>query len=401
MNDSPTSFSLALPTAEPEDIGLSPAGLARLGAVMQREVDSKRLPGAAMLIARGGKIAWRCNIGALRPDGPARRGDAIFRVYSMTKPIVSVAVMMLVEEGRLLISDPLAKFVPEFADPKVGVEKDGELKLVAAERPITIQDLLRHTSGLTYAFTGDSAVQRLYAAAPLRSRGGSSAGIIAALASLPLINQPGACWDYSHSTDVLGRVVEIISGQSLGAFLQQRILAPLGMKDTGFFAPADRHDRLAEPFASDPDTGEPVRLIETRVAPGFESGGGGLVSTIDDYARFAQMLYLDGALDGVRVLGRKTVAFMAADHLGPDVRIGTRFLLPPGHGFGLGFAVRREAGMAPTPGTPGEFFWGGIAGTAFWIAPSEELIALMMIQAPGRRDYYRQLFRNLVHAALA
>ncbi|MGA2045499.1 MAG: serine hydrolase domain-containing protein, partial [Roseiarcus sp.] len=337
----------------------------------------------------------------LRPGGPAMRSDAIFRIYSMTKPIVSVALMMLVEEGRLLISDPLAKFVPAFAEAKVGVERDGGLELVAAERPITIQDLLRHTSGLTYAFTGNSAVQRLYAKAPLRATGIDSAGFVAALARLPLINQPGASWDYSHSTDVVGRVIEIVSGQSLGAFLRARILAPLGMTDTGFSVAPDRHDRLAEAFAEDPDTGEPVNLIETRVAPSFESGGGGLVSTIEDYARFLQMLSLGGALDGVAILGRKTVAFMTADHLGPEVRNGTPFLLPPGHGFGLGFAVRRQAGLAPTPGTPGEFFWGGIAGTAFWVAPAEQLVALMMIQAPGRRDYYRQLFRNLVHAALA
>jgi CubicO group peptidase (beta-lactamase class C family) len=299
-----------------------------------------------------------------------------------------------------LLSDPLAKYIPEFADPKVGVETNGKLELVAAERPITIQDLLRHTSGLTYGFTGASMVQRLYAEAPLRVQGGSSAGFITALAKLPLLNQPGASWNYSHSTDVLGRVVEIVSGQSLGAFLHEKILSPLGMNDTGFFAPADKHERLAEPFAEDPDSGEPVKLIKTRIAPGFESGGGGLVSTIEDYARFLHMLSLGGTLDGARILGRKTIGFMASDHLGPQVRIGTAFLLPPGYGFGLGFAVRREPGMAPTPGAPGEYFWGGIAGTAFWITPQEELFAIMMIQAPGRREYYRQLFRNLVHAAL-
>jgi len=368
---------------------------------MQREVASGRLPGAAMLIARGGKVAYRGCVGALRPGGPPMRGDGIFRIYSMTKPIVSVALMMLVEEGRLLISDPLAKFIPEFADVQVGVEKDGKLAYAAAERAITIQDLLRHTSGLTYAFTGASAVQRLYGEAPLRSPGVDSAGFVAALAKLPLINQPGSSWDYSHSTDVVGRVIEIVSGQSLGAFLQARIFGPLAMKDTGFFAPEEKHERLAEGFANDPDTGAPVKLTETRVAPKFESGGGGLVSTIEDYARFLQMLYLGGALDGVRILGRKTIAFMASDHLGPGVKIGTEFLLPPGHGFGLGFAVRRENGMAPTPGTPGEYFWGGLAGTAFWIAPGEELIALLMVQALGQREYYRQIFRNLVHAALA
>ncbi|MGA2314477.1 MAG: serine hydrolase domain-containing protein [Xanthobacteraceae bacterium] len=396
MNDHRASSS-AFAVAEPEEAGLSAAGLARLTAVMQRQVDARHVPGVSMLIARGGKVGYRRDLGALRADGPPLPGDTIFRIYSMTKPIVSVALMMLVEEGRLFISDPLAKFVPEFANAKVGVEKDGKLELVAAERPITVQDLLRHTSGLTYAFTGVSAVQRLYAKARLGAPDLTNAQLVAALAKLPLIDQPGTSWDYGHSTDVVGRIIEIVSGQSLGAFLQERILTPLGMSDTAFFVPPDKQDRVAKPFAKDPDTGESVTLTETN----FESGGGGLWSTMDDYERFVQMLYLGGALGDTRLLGRKTLEFMTADHLGPHVRIGTTFLLAPGHGFGLGFAVRREVGLAPTPGTPGEFFWGGIAGTAFWIAPKEELIAMMMIQAPGQRDYYRQLFRSLVHAALA
>ena len=238
---------------------------------MQREVDSRRVPGVAMLIARRGKVGYRRDIGALRPGGPPLPGDAIFRIYSMTKPIVSVALMMLVEEGRLFIADPVAKFIPEFADPKVGVERDGKLELVAAKRPITIQDLLRHTSGLTYAFTGNAAVQRLYAESHLfthdpaqarqfLTRDLSNAEFVAALAKLPLIDQPGASWNYSHSTDIIGRVIEIVSGQSLGAFLQDRILGPLGMSDTAFFVPADKGERLAEPFADDPDTGAPVEL---------------------------------------------------------------------------------------------------------------------------------------------
>jgi len=397
VNDNRASSPSASAVAEPEEAGLTAEGLSRLTAVMQREVDARRVPGVSMLIARGGKVGYRRDIGALRPGGPALPGDAIFRIYSMTKPIVSVALMMLVEEGRLFIADPIAKFIPEFANPKVGVERDGKLELVAAKRPITIQDLLRHTSGLTYAFTGVSAVQRLYAKARLGAPDLTNAQLVAALAKLPLIDQPGTSWDYGHSTDVVGRIIEIVSGQSLGAFLQERILTPLGMSDTAFFVPPDKQDRVAKPFAKDPDTGETVTLTETN----FESGGGGLWSTMDDYERFVQMLYLGGALGNTRLLGRKTLEFMTADHLGPHVRIGTAFLLAPGHGFGLGFAVRREVGLAPTPGTPGEFFWGGIAGTAFWIAPKEELIAMMMIQAPGQRDYYRQLFRILVHAALA
>ncbi len=412
VNDHRASFANAFPAADPDEVGLSPAGLARLTAVMQREIDAGRLPGVAMMVSRGGKVAYRHDGGSLRPGGPALPRDAIFRIYSMTKPIVSVALMMLVEDGRIFLSDPIGKFIPEFAEPKVGVEKNGGLELVPAERAITVQDLMRHTSGLTYAFTGNSAVQRRYAAAGLftgdpgnaekfltRDLDGSE--FVAELAKLPLINQPGASWDYSHSTDVIGRVIEIVSGQSLGAVLHEKILKPLGMSDTAFFVPAEKTARLAQPFPRDPEKGQPVALIEMPEPPRFESGGGGLFSTLDDYARFAHMLYCGGRAGNVRIVARKTLEFMTSDHLGPDVRIGTPSLLQPGHGFGLGFAVRREAGMASTPGSPGEFFWGGVAGTYFWIAPKEELIALMMVQAPRQRDYCRQLFRTLVYAALA
>jgi len=411
VNDHRESFAQPLTVSGPEAAGLSSAGLATLTAVMQREAESGLVPGVAMLIARGGKLAYRRDIGRLRPGGPALPGDAIFRIYSMTKPIVSVALMMLVEEGKLFVNDPIGKFITEFADPKVGVERNGKLELVPAERAITIQDLLRHTSGLTYAFTGDSAVQRRYrqadlfapnptnAKAPL-SRDLTTAEFAAELARLPLIDQPGASWYYSHSTDVIGRVVEIVSGQELGAFLHERILKPLGMSDTTFFCPAEKRHRLAEPFARDPDSGEPVQLLETQSAPRFESGGSGLFSTTDDYARFALMLFSGGALGDIRMVSRKTLEYMTADHLGPNVRIANPNLLQQGHRFGLGFSVRLEIGQAPTAGTVGEYAWGGLAGTAFWIAPEEELIAIIMIQAPGRRDYYRHLFRNLVHAAL-
>ncbi len=409
MNEQPRL--LTLPVIGPEEAGLTSAGLDRLSAVMQREVETRHVPGVSMLIVRGGKLGYRRDFGALRPGGPPLPGNAIFRIYSMTKPIVTVALLMLVEEGKLFVADPIAKFIPELADPKVGVESDGQLELVAAKKAITIQDLLRHTSGLTYAFTGNSAVQRRYGEANLftgdpanskqfLSRDLTAAEFIAELAKLPLIAQPGESWDYGHSTDVVGRVVEIVSGQTLGAFLSERIFKPLGMSDTAFFVSAEKSERLAEPFPADPDGGPPVALVEARAAPRFESGGGGLFSTIDDYARFAQMLYQGGIFGGARILGRKTLEWMTSDHLGPNVRIGTPSLLQPGHTFGLGFAVRREAGMGQTPGTPGEFFWGGVAGTYFWVAPEEELFAVMMVQAPRQRDYFRQLFRTLVYAAL-
>ena len=226
-----------VPIGSPEETGLSPAGLAKLTAIMQREIDARRLPGVSMMIARGGKVGYRRDLGVLRPGGPTMPGDAIFRIYSMTKPIVSVALMMLVEDGRLFIADPVAKYIPEFADPKVGVEKDGKLELVPAKRPITIQDLLRHTSGLTYEFhrrirpcSGSTARRGCSAIFPTPSWSPNSP-------SCRSSQQPGVAWHYSHSTDVVGRIVEVISGQTLGAFLRERIFAPLGMSDTGFFAP--------------------------------------------------------------------------------------------------------------------------------------------------------------------
>ena len=400
------------PIAAPEELGLATAGLKRLSSVMQHEVERGHVPGVSMLIARGGKIGYRRDFGALRPGGPPMPGDAIFRIYSMTKPIVTVALMMLLEEGKLFVADPIGKFIPELAAMKVGVESDGKLELVAAKRAITVHDLLRHTSGLTYAFTGNTAVQRRYGEAKLftgdpanakqfLTRDMSSAEFIAELAKLPLIAQPGDSWDYSHSTDVIGRLVEIVSGQTLGAFLHERIFKPLGMIDTDFHVPANKRERLAEPFPSDPDGGLPVQLVEAWSAPRFESGGGGLFSTVDDYVRFARMLYQNGAVGSTRIISRKTLEWMTSDHLGPNVRIGTPSLLQPGHTFGLGVAVRRESGMGQTPGTAGEFFWGGVAGTYFWVAPKEELFAVMMVQAPRQRDYFRQLFRTLVYAALA
>jgi CubicO group peptidase (beta-lactamase class C family) len=400
------------PVAAPEELGLAPGGLERLSSVMAREAEGGHVPGVSMMIARGGKIGYRRVFGALRPGGPPMPGNPIFRIYSMTKPIVTVALMTLLEEGKLFVADPISKFIPELADMKVGVESDGKLELVAAKRAIAVHDLLRHTSGLTYAFTGNSAVQRRYGEAKLftgdpanakqfLARDLSIAEFIAELAKLPLIAQPGDSWDYSHSTDVIGRLVEIVSGKTLGAFLHERIFKPLGMTDTDFYVPAEKRERLAEPFPSDPDGGLPVQLIEMWSAPRFESGGGGLYSTVDDYARFARMLFHNGAFGGTRIIGRKTLEWMTSDHLGPNVRIGTPTLLQPGHTFGLGLAVRRESGMGQTPGTAGEFFWGGVAGTYFWVAPKEELYAIMMVQAPRQRDYFRQLFRTLVYAALA
>jgi CubicO group peptidase (beta-lactamase class C family) len=387
-----------LPHATPEDVGLSTAGLARLGSVMRGEIERGRVPGAVALVARRGRLAYFESYGQRDPGSPDPMAtDSIFRIYSMTKPIVSVAVMMLWEEGRFLLSDPIGKYLPELKDRKVAVTRGAEIELVDAERPITIQDLLRHTSGLTYEFRGNGPVHKMYMAEKIYSRNQSNADQVATLAKLPLLNQPGTKWEYSRSTDVLGRLIEVLSGLTLGEYLQRHILAPLGMIDTAFHVPVHGHARLAEAFTKDPDTGAGVQLINVRDAPKFESGGGGLVSTAGDYARFLQMLLNRGRLEGVRFLSRKTIELMTADHLGPIT--GAPDLLLPGYGFGLGFAVRLQPGIAHVPGSVGQYFWGGLAGTTFWVDPAEELFAILLIQGPGQRDYFRNLFRDLVYAA--
>jgi CubicO group peptidase (beta-lactamase class C family) len=336
----------------------------------------------------------------LRPGGPPMTKDAIFRIYSMTKPIVSVAAMMLVEEGRLLITDPVSKYIPAFANVKVGVVNGDKLDLTPLKRAITIQDLMRHTSGLTYGFTGVSPVQKLTKAANVVNSDRSLADNVEAMAALPLMHQPGEVWEYSLSTDVLGRVVEIIEGAHLGEALRERLFRPLDMVDTAFFTPESKLARRAEPFSFDLMTAAGVDTSSVTKSPKFESGGGGLMSTLADYTRFAAMLSFGGAIDGVRILSPRTLAFMASDHLDADVR-KSHYLLWRGHSFGLGFAVRTDPGKAPTAGSVGEFFWGGMMGTAFWVSPRDSLFAVIMVQTPENREYFRALFRNLVSAAIA
>src|ERR1700685_273115 len=303
--------SFGLSYAPSETLGFIPERLERLTAIMARQVEEKKAPGVSMLIARQGKIAYRQSIGALRPGGPAMTDDAIFRIYSMTKPIVSVAAMMLVEEGRLLITDPVSKYIPAFANAKVGIVNGDKLDLAPLKRPITVQDLMRHTSGLTYGFTGASPVQKLIKAANVVNANRSLAENAEAMAALPLMHQPGEVWEYSVSTDVLGRVVEIVEGARLGEVLQNRLFGPLDMVDTAFFTPESKLARR----------------------------GGPLMSPLADYTRFAAMLSFGGAIDGVRILSPRTLAFMASDHLDAGVR-KDHYLLWPGHGFGLGFAGR-------------------------------------------------------------
>ena len=396
-----TQTTQPLPMSRPAELGLCADRSANLVNVLRAEIDRRRLPGAVVVVARHGKIGLFESLGAQDPQASiAMPRDAIFRLYSMTKPIVSVAVMMLMEQGQLLLGDPIAQYLPEFAQQRVAVERDGVVTLQPLERPVTVQDLLRHTAGLTYEFSGDSAVQRLYRErqVSIRAPGRDNAAFTRALADIPLMFQPGSVGEYSRATDVLGRLVEVLSRQTLGAFLREQILAPLGMPDTGFFVPPAHHGRIAEPFAQDPDGGVQMKMVDVREPPAMESGGGGLVGTAMDYARFLQFLLNKGQLDDVRLLGPRTVDYMTTDHMG---RIPSRAsLLDPGEGFGLGFAVRMALGVTAVPGSVGTYYWSGMGGTSFFVDPAEDMFALMMVQAPNQRAYYRQLFRNLVYASL-
>ncbi len=404
------AFALAqpLPTARPQDVGLSSARLARIGTWIQGEIDAKRIPGAVVLVARSGKVAYYEALGQQDPASPRPMGrDSIFRIYSMTKPLVSVATMMMVEEGKLTLEAPVARYIPSFANVRVGVEKvdangNKSLELVAPRRPITLQDLMRHTSGLTYGFFGESMVKKAYndalVALPPTT---DNAEFAEALAKLPLHYQPGSTWDYSYSTDVLGRVLEVVSGQSLYAVLKQRLLDPLGMKDTSFYVPeAARQARIAEPLPDDRSFGVNADISDPRVVRNLESGGGGMVSTADDYARFAQMLLNGGALDGKRYLSPKTLEFMASDHLGAAVTKTALYLPGPGYGFGLGFATRLSGGESAYAGAPGDYFWGGAGGTYFWVDPRTNLFVVFMMQSPKQRVVYRSVLRNMVYAAV-
>jgi CubicO group peptidase (beta-lactamase class C family) len=318
-----------------------------------------------------------------------------------------VAAMMLVEDGRLMLGDPVSKYLPRLAKLQVSVPRlepeSGKVTyvLVPAEREMTIQDLLRHTSGLVYGgFTGHANVKELYAKEGVDWNNVTPAEQIERLAKVPLAHQPGTTWEYSLSTDVLGRVIEVVSGTTLGRFLEERVFGPLKMADTGFLVPSAKVARLAQPAAKDPATGNPIFLLDVTVPQKNDAGGAGSAGTVADYARFSQMVLNGGQLDGARLLGRATVAHMASDHLG-DIRVGSP-ILARGYGFGLGFAVRKETGLNYMTGSAGEYRWGGAAGTAFWIDPKEQMVVVWMTQAqPGAaRGLDRDLFRQLVQAAI-
>lgn len=388
--------------------GFSEQRLEALTQRIQADINAKFIPGAVMRIVLDGKVMYEEALGVQDPaTGTPMAIDSIFRIYSMTKPIVSVATMMLVEQGRLLLSEPISTWLPELRRLKVGVERtdfkgNRVLELVDSVQPITVQDLLRHTSGFTYGIFGDSLVKTEYRKCGLDNPRANGDEFIRTLGQLPLFAQPGTVWEYSHSTDVLGILLERVCGMDLDTLLKELILTPLGMRETGFWVEPAHHHRIAEAFPVDPLSGATVKLNQPRRRPNSLSGGSGMMSTLHDYQRFAHMLANEGELDGVRLLSRKTVRYMTSDHLSelPQAKCGPSYLPGAGYGFGLGFAVRTAAGGALMPGSVGDFTWSGLAGTYFWIDPQERLQAIYLMQAPEQRSQYRQLFRNMVYAAL-
>jgi CubicO group peptidase (beta-lactamase class C family) len=402
---------MPLKPSTPAACGLDAARLTRIEAWMRRYVDAGRYPFAATLIARKGRIAWTGHYGAsdvaaATPYTP----ETLVRIYSMTKPVTSAALMMLYEQGLIHLDDPVSAFIPSFGDLRVLAPGAGRLdQTEALKRPLTVHHLLTHTSGLTYGFNND-ALSQTYADNRLDfgQRAGGLAETVERLAKAPLLFQPGSRWHYSVATDVVGRIVEVVSGQSLDRFFDDHILGPLGMNDTSFTVPAASLGRLARCYAFDPAGGLPefpASFAEGEV--NTLSGGGGLVSTGHDYLRFAEMLRRGGALGGVRLLGPRTVKLMTSNHLpggvdlatlGPSAWCETSFT---GVGFGLGFAVNLSPAQSMLSASPGDFSWGGMASTYFWCDPAEEMSVVFLTQLLPSSSYpNRKELRALVYQAI-
>ncbi len=389
-----------LPMAKsPEEAGFSSKRLEKTRQALQGDVESKRIPGAVLILVRNGKIVTYDAIGYEDRAGQTpMKKDSIFRVASMSKPITTVAAMILAEENKLDVAAPVSQYLPEFRDVKVGVEG------APVKRPMTVQDLMRHTSGLTYGLFGNSAVDQMYRKANIFGAK-SLEDMVKIIAGMPLLHQPGEAWEYSVSTDVLGRVVEVASGMDLNAFVQERITGPLKLNDTGFWVKESAISRLAKP-----DTKSNLPFSDAAQKPAIFSGGGGMFSSAGDYARFAQMLLNGGELEGVRILSPKTIALMTSDQLPPGIERHTpvAMALGPfgpvaemGTSFGLGFAIRVDPGRNPLPGSVGDFSWGGITGTLFWVDPKEKLVAVQMVQAPqGVLQVIWRQARTMVYQAM-
>ena len=401
--------------SRPEEGGFASGRLARITRFFQSKVDEGAIPGAVLLVAREGKCIYLQAHGYQdREKHTPMKPDVIFRIASMSKPITSVAVMMLAEEGQIDLLAPVSQYLPEFKDVKVGIEKidpgtrKPALSFEAPQRPMTVQDLLRHTSGLVYGPFGTSLVYQAYNQANLFDNHQTLAEFVTKLSKLPLAHQPGTVWEYGMSIDVLGRIVEVASGMPFDRFLQERITRPLGMSDTAFYLSPAQAPRVAEAQV-DPATGRRPEMgkVEdlTKEKMNWFSGGGGLLSTAADYGRFCQMFLNGGELEGTRLLSPKTIAIMTSDQLPPGIqRSGSEDLAPTlemGQSFGLGFAVRTEVGRNPLAGSVGDYFWAGAYGTYFWVDPQEKLLAVMMVQMPfAQAGPYRRALREMVYAAL-
>lgn len=392
---------LPLPMApSAEAVGLSSERLAGIEQATARHIQMGTLPGAVMLVARKGQIAWFRSMGyQMREAGEPMRPDTIFRIYSMTKPVVTVAALTLVDAGRLSLGDPVSRYLPELSGMQVGHERTdyagrSVLDLLPAESEMTILDLMRHTSGITYGESGRSLIHQAFRNARLFERNCSNQEQIRRLAALPLRFNPGSRWEYGASTEVLGRVLEVVEGMSLGEVLHKRVFAPLGMRDSAFHVPPEKLDRAAQP-APKPGGMPMTSRFDVARKPAFESAGTGLLSTMHDYLRFTAMLANGGELEGLRLLRRETVALMTRDHLGNL----------PGHngpyGFGLGVEVRRVPDKPGRGGLAGEYGWTGAAGTLFFVDPKRELIGIYLAQVNHEdRSVFRDEFRHLVYSAV-
>jgi CubicO group peptidase (beta-lactamase class C family) len=406
---SSAAFAADLPRAKPEEVGMSSERLARIGEVLKADIEAGRIPGAVIAIARHGKLValdaygWRD-----KAAGVAMTTDTIFNIASMTKPMTTVGALMLYERGKLLIGDPLSKYFPKFSDMRVAArDASGEptTETIPANRAITIQDLMRHTSGIIYGGRGNTLVHKMYpAGSGDAAREYDGAAFVDKLASLPLLYQPATVWDYGFGLDLLGLTIEQISGETLGQYLKANLFTPLGMNDTGFSISADQAVRYAKPLPTDPDTGKPQsRSVELTQPLKFECGGGCAASTASDYLRFAMMLMNEGRSGEARLLGPRTVAYMLSDQLGPNIKnlIGNADPTRADYGFGLGLAVRTTPGIVKMMGSVGQFSWPGASGTDWWVDPKEELAVVYMSAAPGTiRWHYRQTINALVYQAI-
>jgi CubicO group peptidase (beta-lactamase class C family) len=400
--DSQAPAGMPIPVGSPASVGLSTERLERFSQRIKQDVADGKMPGAVVAIARKGKLAYYESFGFVdKAAGTTMPKDAIFALASMTKPMVAVGTLMLAEEGKLLLNDPVGNYLPQLKDMKVA----GPNGIVAAHRQPTLQDMLRHTAGVSYGNRGDTPLHKLYEARIRSAADQSGAEFLEALSKLPLFYQPGTQWEYSHGLDVAGLAIEAVTKKRLGEFLQERLWAPLGMTDTAFVQPQTKAARIARPLPQDPDTGRAVNFRVPVTPWQYDCGGGCASGTALDYIRFAEMLRNNGTFHGTRILSRKTVEYMTSNQLGPEVDKSRLDEFPVEHmsgfGFGLGVAVRTQAGVAGVPGTPGEFMWSGAQGTMFWVDPKEELTVVFLANTPGPvRRHYRELVKWLVEQAV-